>query len=546
MKKLKITFILLIVVLMLLVSACSAKDPSTTKEKDETKSTTSDAKEEETKEEETKEPTTLEIFGPGRGFWDPEKNSALKVIMDKTNTILEVTIPEDRKQALTMRMASGDVPDIFTTGRFEYLDYIPTGYILDIKDLLDEYGQDILSECNPDAWPYVTISGKIYGVPLWNNSFKHLLVMRADWAKNLGIELSNPVSYGEYGESMTQDEFSALLLAFTYDDPDGNGEDDTYGYAAAEDYNLRTSFTSLFGMFGGQVEQYYDYDDGVLPYIVTDDYRAGLNYISEQWALKTIDPEIFLSKGEQVQQKIMNSKIGIYTGWWSTTGTLANDGIYDLAPEAEFTHIYTIGNDGRNGILNNGLLSGVTSISTQSENPEVAMQFLNFLSSDEGYNLAGYGIEGEHYTVLDTGHFVKTALGAEVYEQWLLDPLWNLTCRKDVENFQRAAPLGDDATPLQLTQLVFHVNSTMNTAPTYASIFYGHAVPAIETELGTDVKTHVDQMAIEFITGTADVNDDEVWAEYIAEWEKRGGKRILDAYVQGSNDVYGTNYTSGN
>lgn len=47
-------------------------------------------------------------------------------------------------------------------------------------------------------------------------------MIRQDWLENLGLEM--PTSL---------DELYDVLYAFTYNDPDGNGVDDTYGITSA-------------------------------------------------------------------------------------------------------------------------------------------------------------------------------------------------------------------------------------------------------------------------------------------------------------------------
>ena len=52
----------------------------------------------------------------------------------------------------------------------------------------------------------------------------HAIVIRKDWLDNLGLEVPT-----------TPEELLAVAEAFTYDDPDGNGVDDTYAINITSD-----------------------------------------------------------------------------------------------------------------------------------------------------------------------------------------------------------------------------------------------------------------------------------------------------------------------
>lgn len=62
------------------------------------------------------------------------------------------------------------------------------------------------------------IDGRLYGLPLERGLSRDALTYRYDWLQNLGLE-----------EPKTVEDLVNMFLAFTNDDPDGNGEDDTYG-----------------------------------------------------------------------------------------------------------------------------------------------------------------------------------------------------------------------------------------------------------------------------------------------------------------------------
>ena len=63
------------------------------------------------------------------------------------------------------------------------------------------------------------------------------LIVRADWLEKLDIDIPETI-----------DRFYEMLKAFKEQDPDGNGQDDTFGYIGRD----TTLFEDVFGAFGIQ------------------------------------------------------------------------------------------------------------------------------------------------------------------------------------------------------------------------------------------------------------------------------------------------------
>ena len=71
-------------------------------------------------------------------------------------------------------------------------------------------------------------------------------------------------------ESVTNlEEFEAMLEAFTKQDPDGNGVDDTYGIHGGQRYR----FNYVWGAYGIMPDSYIVRDDKTVFTSVTDEYK---------------------------------------------------------------------------------------------------------------------------------------------------------------------------------------------------------------------------------------------------------------------------------
>ena len=486
-------------------------------------------------------PTPITLSWASRPVFDPELPS-VQEIMRLTNTTVQVVLSENTVDSRNLMFASGDLPDIIQMTGLDFLQYLSTGYFRPLDDLLPTYAPNIWKNTSADGWKFMTVQGKIYAYPYEANRIKHYAYVRSDWLDNLGIDLSRNQDYGNFGgKVITVDEYRDILIKFTRNDPDKNGRNDTYGMGATA---RKTNFdwNNIYGAFGGIPGHYYEANGRVIPWIVTDQYRQGLQYLNSLWREGVIDPEIFLNNNDQARQKMINSVSGSVVGeWWSSAHTLQVDGLQALVPDAEFIPIWLTSNDGKTfGSPDNGLISNTWSISTTSKNPEKALSFCDFFNDDAGYYWAWYGLEGLDYTMVD-GYPQRTEAGLTKYNNMVIDPFFSLSNRLDLQNRAARRPVFNWTELLrQKWEILQHDNSQ----PSYASIFYGIPSPVAYGEYGVDVNNWIEQSAMAFITGETPLTDAN-WNNYINTWRRMGGVRILQGYIDSYNSINGTRLTAG-
>lgn len=87
------------------------------------------------------------------------------------------------------------------------------------------------------------------------------MIIRQDWLDNLGLEAPTTI-----------DEFEEVIRAFTEDDPDGNGEKDTYGFTYEGDTIYNNGWcadpVTIFSVYTGKnlPGQWQEDEDGKLVY----------------------------------------------------------------------------------------------------------------------------------------------------------------------------------------------------------------------------------------------------------------------------------------
>jgi len=146
-----------------------------------------------------------------------------------------------------LMMAGGDVPDMLLepdpimVQRDAY-----HGFLMQLpRRVILKHAPNYVRALNQgDAvgWLYANWNGQNYGIP---NTFLSLRwsvpgVWRADWLENVGIDTVPE----------TLDEMHEVLRRFTFDDPDGNGKQDTWGMSGDVTNWWWASFADIFGAYG--------------------------------------------------------------------------------------------------------------------------------------------------------------------------------------------------------------------------------------------------------------------------------------------------------
>jgi multiple sugar transport system substrate-binding protein len=111
------------------------------------------------------------------------------------------------------RAASRDLPDVFINDSASLGTYQSQGWLLPI-DPESIAGADSISD---ETWAVARgVDGETYGVPFSRQAF--VTMVRKDWRENVGLPVPE-----------TWEDLAALADAFATQDPDGNGQDDTFG-----------------------------------------------------------------------------------------------------------------------------------------------------------------------------------------------------------------------------------------------------------------------------------------------------------------------------
>ncbi len=459
-------------------------------------------------------PLEIRILTNWDGAQVQQKDNVAEQYIEKyTNTRLDmewVTGGVFENEILPVKIASGDLPDMVGFGGSIRLSYMlqafADGVFWDITDLIKDY--KYLSQLSPTTIANAKIDGKLYGVPRSRPVARRAFPYRRDWGAKFGL-----------AEPKTLDEFYRYLRASALQDPDGNGQNDTYGMMYFEDVMFATAFGAP-NNWGASDGKFVKAED-------TPEYLEALKYLRKMYQEKIIHPEFPIKKRNDAVDAFAAGKIATLV--YNTQGIAPTvNGLTRKDPKADgwgFSLLsgpkgsFIPGERGFNGIL------AIPKNSVKSLDKVKAMlAFLDKMNDPTMSTFLYWGIEGKHYKVVNgkavgipegraeydelVGYAYKSPLKALLPQTNVMpsefDPLVQLGLDLEQSNIKYAVP--DPAEPL-------NSRTWMEKGSQLAKIL-------------TDAKT-------KFITGQI---DEAGWAEQVKRFRDSGGAQVAaelaDAYAK--------------
>lgn len=352
-------------------------------------------------EEDGRMKLSLFISGPSASrLPEPEHDFVRKTIEAKFDVRLSVTYmePGDAYEAkIAGLLAANDPPDM-------WLQLSPDG---GAKQALDNVLADMTYFVTPKTMPnYFTfwmnekelkeyqLHNKFVRAPIpYDKKSYRAYYIRQDWLQRLGLAL--PRTYEEY---------VAVLRAFTKDDPDGNGKDDTYGFTASGNGASLSPDWPEFVKHSLLYPAYFENDrlvdmqsDPLVQQAVTDILQVSGEGL--------VDPDWFLNKGRQHIDKAVQGKAGIVLGETADFALDANpDSIQtrsrQLNPAADWVPFNPFGDKPLRAAPTPDypFVYSNNAAGLSQEKLKRVTQILDWLAGVDGFLLTHYGLENVHYT----------------------------------------------------------------------------------------------------------------------------------------------------
>ncbi|WP_372496346.1 ABC transporter substrate-binding protein [Metabacillus halosaccharovorans] len=349
--------------------------------------------------------TELTLFSADiHSQWDDMQSPVSKLVTEKTGVTINPEFDVNGgTQKIALMVASGEYPDLIVPkGGAGTL--VEAGALIDLTDLIEEHAPNLK---------------KIYGDYLsrlkWSNDDESIYILptaaidQQYFSPSHGVGLQHAVvkELG-YPEIKTLKDFENAIRDYKEKNPTIDGQPTLGLSLLADDWRIMISTTNpAFWSTGAS-------DDGEF-YVDPETYEATfhykrpeekeyfrwLNHMNDEGLL---DPESFVQKYDQYLAKLSSGRVlGIIDDDWQFAEAQRSlreqgktDKMYGLYPA-------TLSEDIKHANFQSaGYLAGWgIGISVDAEDPVAAIKFLDFLASEEGQTLQNWGIEGEHYEIVD-------------------------------------------------------------------------------------------------------------------------------------------------
>lgn len=358
--------------------------------------------------------SVIRIFMNGGNEYDGRKKDSVWLkIEEEANVSLRIegaTHNSDYYQTLNPMINTGDIPDVVFTvpsssGK-AYNNWIEQDLFWNIDELIAE---------KPGEYPYIEalLSSEQYKnitygegahtmIPYITSNSGWGIYYRSDWLINVGYKETLEDGSVVAKTPKTIEEFQEVLKLFTENDPDGDGQKDTWGISPmGETFYLNP----LYHAFG--VTPDYDLDSKGNPtyMYMQPEFKNFLSWFNDMYNKGYVDPDFPTNKNNADREKFFEEKVGILITNAETHVTWIGNSADKAFGPGNITFgdapigTKNLGKEGAQGFSDWGGWWGGYSISKDCHDPHAALRLFNYLYSPEGLLTRCYGIEGTHYKV---------------------------------------------------------------------------------------------------------------------------------------------------
>lgn len=364
----------------------------------------------------------------GESFTDNSWMELYKQNNINVDVIYDVSNSDMFYYKLSEAINSGqDYPDILSFDEKTMQMALSQGIITDLLQAYEKYASDELIEyVNSDggrALQSAIIEGKLYGVPKLRDAYRSTMVMyiRGDWLEKLGLQMPT-----------TMEELSQVAEAFTYNDPDGNGQNDTYGLAlnGGDIFSNYGGISAVFEAFGAMPA----YTDGRYPFLekdgelvwggeLTDQVKEALGWLQDMYSKGCISSGFIIKSWQNISADVTMGKCGITFGLPELVTAVAVDAV-KFNSEARFIAGVVPTGNASSFVYTTNTPESYYCVSSKCENPEVLIRLMNLsvqkiCHPESTQEFDKYYGDGEKYTGLSCSLSAIRPLNAN-YNTYLL------------------------------------------------------------------------------------------------------------------------------
>ncbi|MEJ7839839.1 MAG: extracellular solute-binding protein [Thermomicrobiales bacterium] len=426
-----------------------------------------------------------------------------QAILDELNIDIDfqwLASGDDYAQVLQTRAAANDLPDTFIITPISVPILVDQGLLGDWTPLLPSM-PTYVAERNVEALrPIGTYDDQLLTLTTASpDPYKGQISIRQDWLDALGLEVPT-----------TTEEFLQVMIAFTQQDPDGNGQNDTYGWSGSVDsLGQIGNFDSIFGAFGA-LGDWKLQDNTLVPQASSEGRRLALDFIRQMNEAGVIDPDWTSQTGQDFQTKWKAGRVGILYNDWCATFCLQGYGEFVQANPTGKLEIISppVGPNGESSVSPLNTVGSQYGISTQAagdERGEAVARFFEWITT-AGYERTAFGALDVDYTKAADGTITQNTDLPHLIQRQLCG--W---AYKGGETELRARYGTVTEYPNGQTIDVYAVLEKSATLPK-TDITSFAPLPPMPVEISADLQRTIAEGQFAFATGTRPI---EEWDAYV-------------------------------
>lgn len=356
-------------------------------------------------------PYAIKIFAV---VWT-EKSEITQRFLDRweeeNNVKIELELPPytTYNEKLQIMLAGGDYPDVINFGSHTDVNLIRAaedGVVIPITQYVNQTNApNLLEYTYEETWNATRViegSDDYYMIPRSTLTRYDGYAVRTDWLANVGLPMP---AEGTFSLA----EFKEVLTRFTNNDPDKNGEQDTYGFTSKTGAGgiLNVIAPNAFDLLGWQ-----RYDNEEYPYMdlqysrKSDNFKRALAFTANLWKERLIDPDWALSDtiGDEATQKLARGEVGMTRAFAGQVFDFQSK-TRENHPQAEFTYIVGIENS-KGEVIGGGDahatgMWGGWAVTQNAKDPARIISAFDWVLSDSAWDDAKWGAAGLTYQYED-------------------------------------------------------------------------------------------------------------------------------------------------
>ena len=484
----------------------------------------SDGKEAMSDSKEVASDEDIEVWGTNTGYLPVDAGSELYNLYKEMMGVgivqpyVEWNGGETYLEQLNLRIAAGDMPDVFSPWNGIESELIESGALLDLTDLLQEKAPHLWESIPEEMWDAVkandpTGENRIYVIPQVLNYGRNGGMIRQDWLDSLGLKMPT-----------TQEEFVEVLRAFKNDDPNGNGVADEIATGGRAEVRWMGQMFGQYGIAMWEGYPQWDIYDGELTYsAVTQNMKDCLEWMSELYAEGLLDPETLLNDKSAWDGKINSGVVGVWEHLPQECYNYAENIYSGTGVKPQIAKLPAISAPGYEGYYTHRQMNGggfVVANTEDEEKIDKIMKVLDAYGNQDMWMEFYNGVEGMHSEVID-GKAVRLPDDPSTQQNLVLAP-YNSIATIDFQVNVLSTQLTEDR-EWAVSQAVENVQKNQEYVKSFAGDGMPDSIYSDYPDIGN--RTLYVEYATKIIAGEYPIDK---FDEFVEKWYASGGKEVTE------------------